>query len=385
MHSEWFAPRRGLPDVPPQLLPDIPKQPIVILFTVDALRGDVIDAPDSKKSVPNLVAMAKRSLRFTRTWSPASATQPSLRSLFIGTYYTQLPPKRARPKGPHIATLLGRAGVPSVNVVAAAPLVQGRGICEGFSEEHVLGHLAPSAQIVDAILAKLDERKHGPLFVYSHTLDAHAPYDRGGKRGSLKRRYLAEVAGVDAAIGRLRRELKQRKLDSSTYLIVTADHGEAFGEHGRNYHATTVYEEMIRIPLLIEGPGIERRRVEQSASLMDVGPTILSLFGVATPSHFMGQSLVPFMRGETPKLTRPLVVDGHRRMQSMLFDERIKAIVDLRQGTEEIYDLVEDPGEQRNLAEQPQARAYFDKLRAFFAALSPEPVPPQAAGKPRRN
>jgi arylsulfatase A-like enzyme len=224
--------------------------------------------------------------------------------------------------------------------------------------------------VVDALLERLPEGARGPLFLYSHIIDPHAPYDRGGRRGSLEERYAAEVSIVDAQIGRLRSEIARRGLDRSLYLFVTADHAEAFGEHGHFFHSTTVYEEMIRIPLLIEGPGVKPRRAARTVTLLDLYPTVLSMFGLQTPGHVMGQSLVPFMRGETPVLTRPLAVDSGRAVRAMLFQERWKAIADTQRGTEEVYDLREDPQERKNLAERPEAQAYLSTLHAFFAALN---------------
>jgi arylsulfatase A-like enzyme len=246
-----------------------------------------------------------------------------------------------------------------------------RGICAGFRDEIAAGERASSKPVIAALLKQLPEGSQGPRLLYSHILDPHAPYDLGGARGSPKQRYLGEVAFVDAQIGRLRRALRERGLAERTYLIVTADHGEAFGEHGRDFHASTVYEEMIRIPLLIEGPGIAPRRVQRHVTLFDVGPTVLSLLGVDVPAPFMGQSLQPFLRGEDPRPTRPLAVDGGRAIRAMLFDERFKAIVDFRQGTEELYDLQRDPNERRNLVEQPEAQVYIDTLKAFFGGLNP--------------
>jgi arylsulfatase A-like enzyme len=123
--------------------------------------------------------------------------------------------------------------------------------------------------------------------------------------------------------------------------------------------------------MLLEGPGIKPRMAFRGVSLLDLGPTILSVFGVDTPGYFMGASLVPFMRGEDPLLSRPLVVDTSRGIRAMLFEDRYKAIVDLRHGTEELYDLRKDPRERRNLAERADSREYFETLYAFFAGLNP--------------
>lgn len=370
--SQWFQPRRGLPPIPPESLPGKPKAPIVILLTIDALRSDIVELERHRAAVPNLRAMAEKSLRFERVWSPAACTGPTLRQVFLGTYRSQH--MRNIDRGPYLAGLLTQGGVHTVHLLTHDVLKRGKGVGEGFREERSIGERALAKKVVDKVLKQLDARTDGPLFVYSHILDAHAPYNLGAlKEGSPKARYISEVSLVDVSIGELRRELKKRKLRDRTYLIVTADHGEAFMEHGRYYHARTMYEEMIRIPLLIEGPGVKARHVARSVSLMDLAPTLLSLFGLATPAHYMGESLVPFMRGETPRFTRPLATDGQDKKQAMLFGDRMKAIIDHRNGTEELYDLQTDPRERKNLAQRADASQYFDTLRAFFESLEKPP------------
>jgi hypothetical protein len=368
----WFEPRKGLPAIPAERLLGAPKTPIVILLTVDALRSDVVEGPvASSKSVPNFLAMGESSLRFGRVWATASYTMASLRALFLGLHYSA-----PRSGEPYLATLLEGGGVRTVNLMTH-PMFSHQHpdeVCKGFGEEINIGKNASPARIVRELLKQLDEPSSGPLFLYSHVFEPHAPYDRGARTGPAKKRYVSEVSLVDAALGTLRRELRKRKLAETTYLIVTADHGEAFGEHGHYFHATTVYEEMIRVPLFIEGPRVTPRRSERAVSLIDLGPTILSLFGLDTPGHMMGQSLVPFMRGEDPVLSRPIAADGSRIARAMLFEERWKAIVDVNYGTMELYDLEADPGERRNLAERPDARSYFATLGAFFAGMSPAKV-----------
>jgi hypothetical protein len=370
--SQWFKPRRGLPPIPAERLPGKPSAPIVIMLTIDALRSDIVERAKYKAAVPNLRAMSEKSLRFKRVWSPAACTGPTLKQFFLGTYTSQLMPKIDR--GPYLVGLLTAGGVHTVHLLTHDVLKRGNGIGEGFSEERDIGSHAPARKVVKEVLAQLPEGVVGPLFIYSHILDAHSPYTSGAlKQGRPKDRYVSEVALVDASIGTLRRELQERKLNDRIYLIVTADHGEAFMEHGRNYHARTQYEEMIRIPLLIEGPGVKARRVNRSVSLLDVSPTLLSLFGLSTPAHYMGESLVPFMRGATPRFTRPLATDGHDTKQAMLFNDRMKAIIDNNNGTEELYDLQTDPAETRNLAQRVDAAEYFDPLRAFFESLEKPP------------
>ena len=381
--AEWFEPRLAFPPIPAERLPGAPRAPIVILLTLDAFRSDVLEGKAAKKYTPNLTQMSKQAVRFERAWSPASYTMASLRTMFMGAYHVQHPGAgsgRNRrelgqpfsvPKRPYLGSLLHKAGVASVNVRTQAVFSNQKAICRGLREEIAVGERATSKAVVKALIERLPASTRGPLFVYAHILDAHAPYELGGVRGNAKTRYLGEVKYVDAQIGKLRDALRERGLDQRTYLIVTSDHGEAFGEHGFNFHATTQYEEMMRIPLLIEGPGIAPRSVKRAVGLIDIGPTVLSLFGRPTPGPVMGQSLVPFLRGEDPVLSRPLAGDSGRAIRSMLFGERWKAIVDERHGTEEVYDLKEDPHERKNRADRQDARVYFATLRAFFAGLNP--------------
>lgn len=121
------------------------------------------------------------------------------------------------------------------------------------------------------------------------------------------------------------------------------------------------------MPLMIRAPGARPRRVNEPVSLVDLGPTVLDLMGVPTPCSFMGESLTPFLRGQDPKLTRPLLAE-RRYAQAMIFPDNTKAILDWKKGTEEIYDLERDPAETRNLCDElgPACAERLDVLRAFF-------------------
>jgi arylsulfatase A-like enzyme len=245
------------------------------------------------------------------------------------------------------------------------------GICRGFSEHIKVGHYATAAEGRRALLKRLRKQGDSPLLMAMHWIDPHAPYTRGGAkgaRGSDFDRFLLEVAYVDSELGKLLKQLDKPRFKDRTILIFASDHGEAFGEHGSSHHAGTMYEELLRVPLLIHGPGIEPRDIDEPVSLIDLGPTLLDLFGEPTPGWFMGESLVPFLIGEARDLTRPIAGEAGRRMQSMVFPDGYKAIVDLRRNTEEVYDLRVDPRELNNLAEtSARADAALNDLRLFFA------------------
>ena len=162
--------------------------------------------------------------------------------------------------------------------------------------------------------------------------------------------------------------LRQRFVDRGV-LIVSADHGEAFGEHATFQHTKTLYEELVRVPLLVRGPGIVPRAIEERVGLIDLGPTILDLFGVETPAAFEGQSLVPLLEGRQVSLDRPLILEGRLR-RAMYAEGGLKVIEDDRRKTVEVYDLARDPGELANLFDQDPGRSdpAVAALRAFFAA-----------------
>jgi arylsulfatase A-like enzyme len=151
-------------------------------------------------------------------------------------------------------------------------------------------------------------------------------------------------------------------------LFVSADHGEAFGEHQTYEHAKTLYGELLQVPLLARSPLFRPREIGDRVGLIDLGPTILDLFRIETPATFNGQSLVPFLAGENVELTRPLLAEGRLR-QALTEPDGLKVIEDRRRKVVEVYDLASDPRETRNLFDDEPARsdAALAELRAFFA------------------
>jgi arylsulfatase A-like enzyme len=273
---------------------------------------------------------------------------------------------------------LADAGIPTVQYGQAVWLLNEYGMTRGFSEEKFIrptpgrpstkGKWSTGDDILDAIDARLRRQGQGPLFLFFHDLDPHSPFDLGRiKKGSGRERYLSEMDLVEERIGQLRRLLEELGLAERTTLIFSSDHGEGFGEHGTSFHGQNLYDEQIHVPLLIHHPYARPHEVEEPVTLIDLGPTILDLMGLSTPSYFMGQSLVPYLAGKTPKLSRPIIAEG-RLKQAMVLPNGLKLIRNQREKTFEIYDLSKDPKELDNLYGKmgDQGPLAMQKLVQFF-------------------
>jgi Sulfatase len=384
--SPWLADRSALAPIPPTPRRLFPKGPIVVLLTIDAMRADDIANPANDAAFPTFAAMKREGAFFTRASSPGSQTAVSLSSMITGRAFSELywsmhgqgevrfayPCEDPSPRFPALLTARGvqTMTVPSINFLAAD-----FGVVRGFAEEKIVAegrrHMGAKL-VIDPLLERLRRVPRDstePLFLYAHLTEPHSPYDRGVKTGTDHQRYLSEIAVADAQVARVVKLLQGGRYADRSVLIVSADHGEAFGEHATFQHTKTLYEELVRIPLLVRGPGITPRAIDERVGLIDLGPTILDLFGVETPAAFEGQSLVPLLAGGTPALERPLVIEGRLRRAMYLADD-LKVIEDERRTTVEVYDLRRDPGETANLFDLEPARAdpALATLRAFFAA-----------------
>lgn len=377
--STWLAGRSGDAPIAPTMPRLVDDVPVVVLVTVDATRADIVNADPPREPLPELTAMKSQGAFFTNALSPGSQTAISLSTLFSGRYFSQLhwelygkgsrrfsyPAEDASPRFPELLTA---AGVHTAMVGGALFLENRFGVARGFREQRMLVQNNEHAMGTDVVNALIDQMRAAdaskPAFFYGHLLEPHHPYDRGTRKdGPALDRYVSEIALVDSLVARLARVTEER-FGSRAILIVTSDHGEAFGEHGTVQHSKTVYGECLRVPLLVRGHGIAPRRIDQRVGLVDLGPTILDLFGVPTPASFMGQSLVPLLAGRPVALERPLFAEA-RLKRAILGD--VKVIDDVRRQTIEVYDVKNDPGELDNLyGRDPRGDAALAALRLFF-------------------
>ncbi|MEM6989406.1 MAG: sulfatase [Myxococcota bacterium] len=361
----FYVDRTDAPSIPPTKPPIIDnKAPIVILLTVDTFRYDVLGDPKNAESIPTIKALADTGLSFTQARTPGAQTVYTMSAFSSGKYFSQLywtKYKRSLwlhdDESVHFPQLLTDAGVNTIFVPGAKWFADEYGIFKGFSKgkyrksKHKWSHGKSLTKRLNAALKR--EINNGPMFIYCHYLDPHVPYTRGkmGKEGDAFQRYLSEVELVDTLIASVVKQVKKLGVWDRTILIVSGDHGEAFGEHGVEFHhSVNLYDEMIRVPLVITGRGVKHRELDQLVSFIDLGPTILDIFGVPTPGSYMGQSLVPLMAGEDKELRRPIATEG-RKKRMMVFPTGIKIIIDQRADTVEVYDLKADPKELKNLSD----------------------------------
>jgi hypothetical protein len=365
--SPWFAKRKNAKPLPPSGAITLPEPKLVLFLTIDATRADVLD-DGNKKKLPTLFRMKSKGAWFKLARSAASSTRPSMASVFTGRYYSQLRFKGAGTKtvlddrGPRLPELLTKAGVHTVSLPLLFRISAESGVGRGFEKEHrdVRGAEATVTKLIE--LAKEATR---PTLLYAHFAEPHAPYT--GKGRTPRERYLDEVRTVDRELGRLVSALNDAGLGKRALYVISADHGEAFMEHGVGNHSRVVYEEVARIPLLVYGPGIVPRAIEEPVSLVDIAPTLLDLFGLPAPGPFMGQSLVPLLAGRDVSLERPIAIQATHGLAG-LYVGRHKVIFDFNTRTIEVYDLEKDPGEKQNLADSDDAdvRAAIQTARFFM-------------------
>jgi len=234
----------------------------------------------------------------------------------------------------------------------------------------------PADKVVDKAVELLRKNKKNPFFLYLHFWDVHIPHTRPrGARSffldSVERRYNQEINFVDKNIGRLFKSLKKEEC----FIILTADHGEALGEHGLYLDHQKLYEEVLRVPLMIFHPGFSAKKVKAPVQHVDLVPTILDTLKVKAGINFDGKSLLPLIRGKKKKIHEFLYFEdlyaeelrpwkkvhcvGIRsgsykfiRSYTGKKTDVFKVKLDRKQLTllgEELYNVEKDPGEKRNI------------------------------------
>ena len=372
----------------------VPARPNFVLVTIDALRPDHLGIEGYPRDTsPNIDAFGRDAVRFREVLAPSSRSIRSIPAMFTGLYPSQIAyggeylyPALLR-ENTTLAELLNENGWETAVTMGTDYFHRVSGFYQGFDDvEEVLVYKPQRQQTVDRALVQLDRLAASgqPFFQWIHLFHVHAPYlnppypSRYGEE-SIDR-YDTEVHLADAELGRILSALRARGLDERTVVILASDHGEAFREHGHGGHARTLYQEEVRSVMMMRIPGVPGRRVDATASLIDLTPSVLNLAGIAPPHPMPAESVVPLITGERePDPERwffgELLPDG-------MFPWDIKTIRRgdaklhwwVQDGTIQLFDLGADPGERRDLSDsrREQANELLGTLQAWVARSSRE-------------
>lgn len=358
-------------------------RPNVLLISADTLRWDHVGANGyGRNTTPNLDRLARAGVNHREAYAHAPNTAPSHTSVLSSLYPTAhgvfnhgqtldedvlTMPEAFRDAGWATAAFTQLNG-PTYRqgfdhyVFLESPYDKGKG----------LGDLAPVIQWVR-------EREGEPFFLFLHSYDVHLPYNppqryidrwapdydgllppailrthvdriNAGELEMTERDYQyildlydAELVRYDEILGQLFDALRQLGVFEDTIVVLFSDHGEEFGEHGQwGRHSHTLYNELLRTPLIFSGPGVPATNIQAPVGNVDIAPTLLELAGVSIPDTFMGSSLLPLWAGEERE---------RRKVFAEKFDLRTIVWAGYKYYSDgKLYDLEADPTEQVDVA-----------------------------------
>ena len=275
----------------------------------------------------------------------------------------------------------------------------------------------PNAETVNAgICSWLRKRKKGRFFIYAHYMDAHHPYKSPPPFGNLfeedfldgktteqvdaewvdirdekrlarimphaRALYDGKISYLDHHLGEFFKFMRREGLAKKTLVVIVSDHGDEFLEHGGTAHYPKLYEELVRVPLIIWCPGLTSgKKIGNLVRSVDILPTILDILGLESDNHFDGVSLLPYIRGETAEFPDFAYMDAppfrglRTRAWKLIRNEKTKEV--------ELYHLESDPREARNVADMHPSRAeeLTKQLDAFSQSLARESIAGDPSGE----
>jgi Sulfatase len=311
------------------------QRPNVILISIDTLRADHLGTYGyASDTSPFIDSIARRGAVFDDVTVPMPATDPSHAAMLTGLHPVKTGLlSNAMVLAPEVETLaevLREAGYATWGATGVYHLSSRHGFGQGFDRFEAVPLEAAVRRPADAVNADVvrwiqestAERSDRPLFLFVHYFDVHYPYinhehpERFPGDTSLRstiEAYDSGVRFVDAHIRSIWSALERADRASNTIIVITSDHGEQLGEHGVIAGHLDLYQETIRVPLIIAGPGIAPRRIRDTVSSMDIGPTILEAVGRSFSGRTDGRSLARLLdgRARAADADRPLLVLGY--------------------------------------------------------------------------
>jgi choline-sulfatase len=343
-------------------------KPNIVLITLGSTRADRMGFLGSKtKTTPNLDGLALQSMVFEQAFSQAPLTVVAHATILSGTYpQTHRVSEfgaRLAPTLPFVPDLLQARGYHTAAFVSSIALDPQNGSAPGFDRGFGLYDAGfqtphgpdksivdrPAAQVVACVNAWLARNARQPFFLWVHLNDPQA---------APAASYNTSVAAADAAVGKLIASLRANKLFDDALIVIAADHGESLGAHGEETHGIFLYDETIRVPLLLKFPQNQNagKRVAARARLVDIAPTILEIAGAPVPSQMQGQSLPRIAKMNTDQPVYSISMFPQQAFGwSPLESWRAGKFLYIKAPKPELYDLSADPGAARNLAQTSKA------------------------------
>lgn len=407
-----IEPRRGTPDAWN-----------LLLIGVDTLRADRMSAFGySRPTTPNITRLAEHGIVFREARAQAPWTLPSFASILTSLH----PSAHGAGRGGHqewtgidpgttsLAEVLSRVGYETQGIVANGMLSPLYGLDQGFEGYRSRWSLESVDEDVGSVCEFIDGHQAAPWHLFWHIMDPHLPYTteatfrneftdanyvgqfsrrksvpfevlaplpgRGlyahegpppapelseGDRRFVSDAYDAEVAEMDAAVGRVVDALKRSGQWDRTIVALIADHGEGLGEHGHYHHGYTLYDDQVHVPMLLCLPDRERGEViDAPVSAIDLAPTLLAALGIPRPDGFQGRDVLgPARARPQPCFIECPTYDSSA--QKAWIDGAFKYLHDPVLHTAALFDLANDPGETRDVA--PQHPEIVARARADLA------------------
>ena len=389
----------------------------LVLVTIDSLRADHMHyAGYGRETTPEIDKLAAEAVRFTEAHSTSSKTPTSVPSLLTGRYPGELIRDGEHftsyaPENVFLAEMLHEKGYQTSGYPSHWYFQAKYGVGQGFETwqpyvemERRMEKVPCAEPVVVAALKHLDNvltpTAGRPFFLWIHLLDPHKAYltheadgiPPFGTADEPMDRYDGEIRYADLWVGRLLEALRKRPDWGRTAVVLTSDHGEAFGEHGYKYHGFGLHEHQLHVPLLVRLPGAEPHTVDVPVSLIDLLPTLLDLAHVHPDPALLlrGRSLVPALHGATPALL-PLYAETpagpYNPERAAYFEWPWKLLFDAEGELYQLFNLEKDPGEKddRYRSEPEPALHMREALKHFRAetiALRPPSGPIAPSGPP---
>lgn len=393
----------------------------LVLIVVDTLRADHLGLYGyARNTSPRLDAWAERGVVFEQALATSPWTVPSFASIYTGQLPSRHGALRQRTRAAQRGVSVGRLDV-SVRTLAEIlaeqgfataafinnPFLHGKGgLARGFEtyDRHPSNNwkLRRAGDVVDAALRWLDEPRERRFLLVVHLFDPHLDYDPpepyrrrfapdydGGlqypvndlnrirsedvaqsrnDREFIAAAYDEEILYTDAQVGRLLDSIAERGRLQDTVVTLVADHGEELFDHGAFEHGHSMYQELLRVPLVMWAPGVGGSRVTQAVSIADVLPTALEALALPAQTGLFGQSLWGALRGGELPGARVLIAEntlkGKERKALLRWPHKLT--LEVASGAVALFDLGQDPAERSDLVgERPEVR---DRLLTVLKA-----------------